>query len=131
MRTNSGDERTAKPAAFAVRLSTGVELEATTEVPLGVGEGDVGSALADKLRNFRRSPLPPVPVEDASLIPFPSQHEDVTVHLELDFAHRRPRTTNVALGRRTSSTLLEAGYSVLTSHGPVRGLSANDAVRVA
>lgn len=102
------------------------------EVTEGVGERGRRLSLSESVNEFGVGPHDAVAVNDSSDILVDLELERTTLHRELDGTHLylRPRTTNVALGRRTSSTLLEAGPSVETVHGPLSGRIAKDAASV-
>ena len=102
------------------------------EVSEGVGKRGRRLSLSESVGELPVGPLDPVPVDDSPGIVVNLELERATVNVELDGTHcyLRPRTTNVALGKRTSSTLLEAGPRVDTVHAPVMGRRANDAESV-
>ena len=102
------------------------------KVSEGVGESRLALNLSESVNEFGIGPLDAVAVDDLSDLSITHQTERATLHRELNGTHDylRPRTTNVALGSRTSSTLLEAGPRVDTVHAPVMGLRANEAESV-
>jgi len=102
------------------------------EVSEGVSERGRRFSLSESVGELDVGPLDAVAVDDLSDLSITHQAERATLHRELDGTHDylRPRTTNVALGSRTSSTLLEAGPRVDTVHAPVMGLRANEAESV-
>ena len=102
------------------------------EVSEGVGERGRRFSLSESVGELDVGPLDAVAVDDLSDLSIAHQAERATLHRELNGTHDylRPRTTNVALGSRTSSTLLEAGPRVDTVHAPVMGLRANEAESV-
>ena len=99
------------------------------EVSEGVGERGRCLSLSESVGELDIGPLDTVAVDNLSSLCIAHQKKGSTRNLELDGTHLylRPRTTNVAFGRRTSSTLLEAGPRVDTVHAPVMGRRANDA----
>ena len=102
------------------------------DVSDGVGERGRCRNLSESVGEFLVGPLDAVPVDDSPGILVDLELERATLHRELDGTqdYLRPRTTYIAFGSRTSSSLLEAGPSVETVYGPEMGLSANEAASV-
>ena len=102
------------------------------EVSEGVGERGRRFSLSESVGELDVGPLDAVPVDDSPGILVDLELERATLHRELDGTqdYLRPRTTYIAFGSRTSSSLLEAGPSVETVYGPEMGLSANEAASV-